>query len=480
MPDLALTRASRRPRSGPPRAPRVPRAPRLSRREGRGGRPDDLVVAVVTQHAESVLRITRRLSLCDADAEDAYQRAIEILLHNAGRLDPVRAPAWLRTVARHEALAIRAQRSAGLAREDQHPDEQVAVDLVSTEEQVDRVDRFTRAAEALRDLKPDEARALWLRAEGYSYDEIARRNAWTYTKVNRLLAEGRARFLARYAAIESGGACAEWQPVLSAIVDGEAEPTARRDAAVHLRSCLGCRATLRHLRSSAPSVRLALPGAGLLAVSASAAGRRPDGGVLRLLEGLWAGVHERAASAAVGAQTAVDGLSAGKVAAVTASVAALAGGGVVAVEQAAPPPLERAAEAEPRPATTPAAPSPEPAADPSAAAPGAGPAAVARASAGVASATVGATSGSRDRNASSGNEREAPEFAPPAEAAEPASASGAGEFGATGEFSGASSSDPSSSSSSAPSSSSSSGGGGSGGGEFSTPARQQDRGEFAP
>lgn len=167
MPELALTRAPRRPRSDLLSPPRVPWPAR--RRSGQ----DDLVVLLVTQHAESVLRITRRFSLCDADADDAYQRAVEILLHNAGRLDPERAASWLRTVAKHEALAIRAQRSDGVARDGHDPDEHVATEVPSTEEQVARADRFTRAAEALRGLKPDETRALWLRAEGYSYADAA-------------------------------------------------------------------------------------------------------------------------------------------------------------------------------------------------------------------------------------------------------------------------------------------------------------------
>jgi DNA-directed RNA polymerase specialized sigma24 family protein len=48
-------------------------------------------------------------------------------------------------------------------------------------------------ARALRRLKPDERRALVLKAEGFSYAEICELNGWTYTKVNRCLAEGRAR-----------------------------------------------------------------------------------------------------------------------------------------------------------------------------------------------------------------------------------------------------------------------------------------------
>jgi DNA-directed RNA polymerase specialized sigma24 family protein len=41
-------------------------------------------------------------------------------------------------------------------------------------------------------LKPDERTALGLLAAGFSYKEIGRRRGWTYTKVNRCIAEGRA------------------------------------------------------------------------------------------------------------------------------------------------------------------------------------------------------------------------------------------------------------------------------------------------
>src|SRR3712207_9380790 len=81
---------------------------------------------------------------------------------------------------------------------------------------------MTRAAEALRRLKPQEVTALVLKAQGLSYDEIAQREGWTYTKVNRCLTEGRRSFLERYARIQSGAECERWTAVLSALADGEA------------------------------------------------------------------------------------------------------------------------------------------------------------------------------------------------------------------------------------------------------------------
>ena len=72
----------------------------LTHRSKRGTRSqaEDLVLATITQHADALLRTARRHSLCADDASDAYQRALEIFLRNAARLDPARAVSWLHTV----------------------------------------------------------------------------------------------------------------------------------------------------------------------------------------------------------------------------------------------------------------------------------------------------------------------------------------------------------------------------------------------
>src|SRR4029078_2440816 len=96
----------------------------------------------------------------------------------------------------------------------------------SPEERVLGVDRVARSAEALHGLKPQEVRALWLKALAHSYEQICEVTGWTYTKVNRCLAEGRKSFLERYAGIESGQECERLAPALSAFVDGEADAAA--------------------------------------------------------------------------------------------------------------------------------------------------------------------------------------------------------------------------------------------------------------
>ena len=85
-----------------------------------------------------------------------------------------------------------------------------------------------RSVEALRALKPDEARALLLKAEGLSYQEIGRRFGWTYTKVNRSITEGRARFLKVFSGIEAGEACERHEAALSALAAGDGDERAGR------------------------------------------------------------------------------------------------------------------------------------------------------------------------------------------------------------------------------------------------------------
>ena len=151
------------------------------------GEAEGLVLGILAAHAESLLRLARRHSICASDAEDAYQRGMEILLRHAGRLDPERAPAWLRTVIKHEAMAVRRSRQREMATGQYDFDSVESASSPSPDEQVAGFERVARSAEALGTLKPQEVRALWLRAQGNSYEEIQRETGWTRTKVNRCL-----------------------------------------------------------------------------------------------------------------------------------------------------------------------------------------------------------------------------------------------------------------------------------------------------
>ena len=219
--------------------------------------PHERVATIVARHGDLLLRVARQYALCADDAHDAVQRALEIYMRRVDSLDPATELAWLKVVVKHESLAVRRGR-AGVASEDVDLDAVPAEAQRSVEERFESNERVERSAEVMRRLKRDEARALMLKAEGLSYNEIGERLGWTYTKVNRCITEGRRRFMRLYEELETGVECERLAPTLQALAHGTASSEALLELRPHLRNCAGCRATVRALHTSAPgpAVRL--------------------------------------------------------------------------------------------------------------------------------------------------------------------------------------------------------------------------------
>jgi RNA polymerase sigma factor (sigma-70 family) len=176
-----------------------------------GERRERAALAIARGSAAALRRTARRFSLCADDADDAYQRALLILLTKAPDRPPDQLVAWMQVVTRREALRVRRERARLLDRAGPGPDEPDPIaELPSAApgpaERVERRERVAIGAAALAALKPQERRALALKASGYSYAEIMELTGWTYTKVNRCMAEGRKAFLERFAAIYGGNA----------------------------------------------------------------------------------------------------------------------------------------------------------------------------------------------------------------------------------------------------------------------------------
>ena len=125
---------------------------------------------------------------------------------------PPRLTAWMHTVTRREAMAgAPANGCSAHGPPLDHDGEPLGLDSLPGDrpgpaERAERRERVARSAEALAALKPQERRALALKAEGYSYAEIQELCGWTYTKVNRCMAEGPKAFLERFAEIYGGPA----------------------------------------------------------------------------------------------------------------------------------------------------------------------------------------------------------------------------------------------------------------------------------
>lgn len=318
------------------------------------GSAERLVSRLVSDHAVSMLATARRYSLCVDDAHEAWQRSIEILMRRAQSLDPATAAGWLRTVVKHEAMAVRSERTRFLGRSEFEPDAECGGD--DPVARSERLERLRVAAEALQRLKPNEAEALMLLASGLSYKEISAEKGWTYTKVNRLITEGRQAFRQGTAEIDAGEACTRWSGVLTRIADGEATASELADVTPHLQRCPACRAALNADRESRRALSLLIPGVG------AAEGLHRESNIGHLSAACrW--LSDVILSFGVRVQGAVETVSAGKVAAVAASSVAIAGGGVAArheiehrlapVQPAAAAAAERRAPSGTRPGASP-------------------------------------------------------------------------------------------------------------------------------
>jgi RNA polymerase sigma factor (sigma-70 family) len=222
-------------------------------------------VELVERHGTVLKRAARRYSLCAADADDAYQRTLEILLLKAPLERGRDLLAWSKTVVKHEALAIRRNRERLLGTAPTSGEaERDPVALIPSgddgpQERLERREDIARSREALRALKPAELRALTLLAEGYSYAEIGDITGFSRTKINRCLAEGRERFRSFVSRSADGSLCTEMALLLSPFCDGETSDDDTATVREHLRACAGCRATVRAYRATPAKVAVLVP-----------------------------------------------------------------------------------------------------------------------------------------------------------------------------------------------------------------------------
>src|SRR4051812_17290929 len=212
---------------------------------------------LLSRHSAGLLATARRYSLTPEDAEDAYQRGMEILLTKAPTTHEDELLPWLTTVVKHEAFAVR--KSSGRAMPSASAGDSEPDAVAWTDERAERFERLRVGAEAMSNLKPQEIRCLLLRAEGLSYQEICKATGWTYTKVNRCITEGRRAFLRRVASIESGAECDRLAPLVSKVADGEASADELRGLRPHVKGCLACKARLREYRAAPARVAALVP-----------------------------------------------------------------------------------------------------------------------------------------------------------------------------------------------------------------------------
>lgn len=162
----------------------------------------DATLRVLIDYGDALRAAARRFALSPEDAEDALARGVEIALEKAPATDPDELVPWLRTVIKHEAFALRRKTKRARPSSDEPEVFEAAHAAPDVGEEAAIRERLAVTVAALAELKPQEARAIRLKARGYSYNEICAETGWTYTKVNRCLTEGRASLRRRIAGAE--------------------------------------------------------------------------------------------------------------------------------------------------------------------------------------------------------------------------------------------------------------------------------------
>lgn len=281
---------------------------------------------LVLTHGSMIMRDARKYSATADDADDAYQRALEILLTKAPSSDATELVPWLRVVVRNEALDIARARSRASNDSIESIEDTFESDGESPDEIVERGETAGTGAEALERLTHDQVHCLLAYAHGHSYGEISEITGFTARKVTRCVTDGRRAFATHFTAIESGSECERLEPVLQRMADGD--PFAHVEARSHLRNCAGCRATLRAYRQAPSRIAILFPLPLVAASSSPSVESLP--GMLDQLSGAWSGAIDRASTQVVAIQHWIEVGTAKKLGAVAATAAVLTAGGVAA------------------------------------------------------------------------------------------------------------------------------------------------------
>lgn len=218
---------------------------------------DRVATDLVVKYGSLILQDATKYSANASDAEDAYQRSLEILLTKAPTTDPDQLVPWLRTVVKNEALAIaRARHNTHQEFMPEHADA-ASPDALPTDDIVESFADLERGAEALQYLSQDQVTCLIAQSTGMNYDEIVALTGFTRRKVTRCIEQGRHAFTRKVDAIASGSECERMEPLIHKLLDGDAD--AAIELRPHLRHCLACRGRLRVYDSAPRNVAALFP-----------------------------------------------------------------------------------------------------------------------------------------------------------------------------------------------------------------------------
>jgi RNA polymerase sigma factor (sigma-70 family) len=227
--------------------------------------------------APGLIRYAARYSPSVHDAEDAYQRAMEIALTRAPVTEQRAFMAWLYTVIRNEAITIARKRR----RESPAAIEDLAVTLTQAAEEAlgpDAVAEWRERYGAIRDglagLTESQRVCLMLKSAGASYADIGEVTGFSMRKIERSVLEGRERLHAWQLRLAAGAECERIRPALERAAEHGATEAEAREVSRHVRHCGACRSALAARRQSVQGLAALVP-VGLVGTHLAAA-RPPD------------------------------------------------------------------------------------------------------------------------------------------------------------------------------------------------------------
>jgi RNA polymerase sigma factor (sigma-70 family) len=211
--------------------------------------------------APGLLRYAARFAPSLEDAEDAYQRGMEVAL-TKGPICPLdEFIAWLHTVIRNEAISMSRRRGRETPAGD---DIEGAVDAHATEAREPSAvaewrERYRTLQDAMTTLSEAERVCLLLRSAGVSRAEIGVMTGFTDRKVERSIVRARKRLHAWHLDLAAGERCVRVKESLERVADHEADSRERKLVSRHVRHCGPCRATLRARRQTNAGIMTLVP-----------------------------------------------------------------------------------------------------------------------------------------------------------------------------------------------------------------------------
>lgn len=219
------------------------------------------VLGVLSQ-APGLVRFAARYTRSIHDAEDAYQRAMEIALRRAPVVEPRQFVAWLHAVIRNEAISI----VRGRQREGPAPEEDLAVsladraaDLLGPDAVAEWRERYRGLRAGLNALTEAQRVCLMLKSAGASYAEIAAMTGFSMRKIERSILEGRAALHGWELKISRGDECGRVLPALNRVADEEGSRRDERLVSRHVKRCASCRALLGRRRETGQGLAALVP-----------------------------------------------------------------------------------------------------------------------------------------------------------------------------------------------------------------------------